>query len=262
MWRSGLYIPKANITAESLRHIVENALEKAALQRKVEEQRQELENFADVLVHDLKAPIASIHGMTYFIEAELHNEVIDKDKTIDRCQRIVKAGKCMGAMIDTLREYTKAEAQVEFQSVEMQQVMKDTLSNLEHLIQERGARVTYEALPVVTGNVYQLIQLLQNLIGNGIKYCKAGIPSVHVTASQQEGKMWFLSIKDNGIGIPEQYYKAVFEPFRRLYSASEYEGTGPGLATCKKIIGRHGGTIWCESREGQGTTFLFTLPGA
>ncbi len=168
----------------------------------------------------------------------------------------------MDALIDTLYQYTKAaNERVIFEPVEMRQVLQDTLSNLEHLIQEHDVHVTYDELPIVTGNASQLIQLLQNLIGNGIKYCKAKIPSVHVAASPQERAAWLVSVKDNGIGIPEQYYQHIFEPFRRLHGEGKYEGTGLGLATCKKIIRRHGGDIWCESEEGHGTTFFFTLPG-
>jgi light-regulated signal transduction histidine kinase (bacteriophytochrome) len=167
----------------------------------------------------------------------------------------------MGALIDTLHEYTRADADVAFTPVDMRQVVENTLANLKHTIQERGVRITHGELPIIKGNATLLTQLLQNLIGNSIKYCEAVSPTVHVTATL-EGDAWLFAVKDNGIGIPEEYYQRVFEPFKRLHGLGKYDGTGLGLATCKKIVERHRGLIWCESGEDQGTTFFFTLPRA
>jgi light-regulated signal transduction histidine kinase (bacteriophytochrome) len=166
------------------------------------------------------------------------------------------------ALIDTLYDYTLAGERRAFEPLEMDLVMRDTLANLDNLIRQSGARVTYGGLPAVSGDAPQLIQLLQNSIGNGIKYCKAAIPGIQVAASLQSPNHWLFTVKDNGIGIPETQYREIFKPFKRLHGAGEYEGTGLGLATSKKIVERHEGTIWCESQEGQGTTFFFTLRGA
>jgi light-regulated signal transduction histidine kinase (bacteriophytochrome) len=165
----------------------------------------------------------------------------------------------MGVLIDTLYQYTKADERVPFESTEMDQVMRDTLSNLEHLIRERGARVTYDSLPAVAGNASQLTQLLQNLIGNAVKYCEAKTPSVHIGVGLREENRRSFFVKDNGIGISREYYRQIFEPFKRLHGSGAYEGTGLGLATCKKIVERHDGRIWCESEQGRGSTFFFTL---
>jgi signal transduction histidine kinase len=253
------YIPKAQIDAQSIRRICENAIEKLTLRRQVAEQREELENFASVLVHDLKAPLSSILGFTGFIEQSIHQE--KPEKTTEYCQRVARAARRMSVLIDTLRGYTRAGAMVVLKPVEMGQVLEDTLANLEFLVQERGARITHDELPTVTGNAPQLVQLLQNLIGNGIKYCEAETPTVHVAASSPDAAVWRFSVKDNGIGIPKESYAQVFQPFKRLHGHGKYEGTGLGLATCVKIVERHGGTIWCESEEGLGTTFFFTLTG-
>jgi signal transduction histidine kinase len=164
----------------------------------------------------------------------------------------------MAALIQTLHGYTSAEAPIAFKPLEMREVMIDTLSNLEHLVETRGAHVTYGDLPAVLGTP-QLVQLLQNLIGNGIKYCEAEVPFVHIAAQPHGEDLWQFSVTDNGIGISENQDKHVFEPFLRLHGDAKYEGTGLGLATCKKIVERHGGTISCESVNGQGTTFSFTL---
>jgi light-regulated signal transduction histidine kinase (bacteriophytochrome) len=256
------YIPKMHVHAASLRRIVENALEVAALRRKLALQQQELENFAAVLVHDLRAPIASIRAFAHFIEQALRSETADKKTAIDHCRRVVAAGARMGTLIDTLYEYTRADARVTFEPVEIRRVMEVTLFNLAHTIRERRAQVTHGELPAVIGNFAQLVQLLQNLIGNGIKYSEAACPAVSVTGSPDRDGAWLIAVKDNGIGIPQEHYQDIFEPFKRLHGRGKFEGTGLGLATCKKIVERHGGAIRCVSREGEGTTFYFTLRGA
>ncbi len=257
------YIPKANIDGKSVGRIIENALEKTALRRKWAQQREELENFAAVLVHDLSAPIASIQIFAQTIEQDLGAETIDRREVADCCHHLVGVGRRAGALIDTLHEYTQANAQVAFEPVEMAEAMEVTRSNLQHVIRERGARVTHGELPVVTGNFPQLTQLLQNLIGNAIKYCEAATPTVHIAASPAPDNTWLFAVKDNGIGIAPEDCQRVFEPFKRLHGMSRYEGTGLGLATCKKIVERHGGGIRCMANDpAAGTTFCFTLPGA
>ena len=256
------YIGKMHINAASIRRSIESALEKTTLRRRVAQQREELENFASVLVHDLSSPIASMQLFARVIEEELREEAPDRNEIADHCLQIISAGRRMGALIDTLHAYTRADAEVTFTPVEMRQVMESTLANLKHTIEDRGVRVKHGELPVVNGNSPLLTQLLQNLIGNGIKYCKAVSPTIHVAARRDRGNAWLFAVKDNGIGIPEEHYQRVFEPFKRLHGVGQYDGTGLGLATCKRIVGRHGGLIWCKSRENQGTTFFFTLQGA
>jgi signal transduction histidine kinase len=254
------YIPKSLITPESMCRSVKNAIEKAALRRKVDQQREELENFARVLAHDLKSPIQSVRGFAHMIEQNVRE---GNSKNVgEYCQIVAKGVERMGALIDALHRYAVAERPVALEELKMEQVLSDTLTNLEHLIRERGARVTHDQLPAVTGRAPLLTQLLQNLIGNGIKYCQAAAPSIHVGAMPAHENGWVFKVQDNGIGIPEEKCQEVFEPFKRLHEHGEYEGTGLGLATCKRIVERHDGKIWCESKNGQGTTFFFTLPAA
>jgi hypothetical protein len=254
------YLPKAFITAQSIGRAAQNALEKAALRRQLAQQREALENFARVLVHDLKDPLNSVQGFASLIEQNLEQGKLEQCAL--SCRLVTRAVKRMRSLIDTLHSYTQAEDHVEFEPLEMEGVMTETLSNLDDLIRKRGARVTFDELPVISGNGPQISQLLQNLIGNSIKYCEAPTPVVHVAATPQEGNTWLFTIKDNGIGIPEQYRRLVFEPFKRLHGNGQFEGAGLGLATCKKIVERHDGGIWCDSNGGYGATFFFTLPGA
>ncbi len=166
----------------------------------------------------------------------------------------------MVALVDTLHEYTKSEAHVEFEPVPLNLVVEDALSNLDQIISKNGARVTHDDLPLVFGHAPLLTQLLQNLIGNGIKYCEADTPAVHVSATPEAEGFWLISVRDNGIGIKQEFHEQIFEPFKRLHDRGKFEGTGLGLATCKKIVNRHNGRIWCESIQDGGTTFKFSLP--
>ena len=138
-------------------------------------------------------------------------------------------------------------------------VLAKTLQTLEFTARETAATITYDKLPTVMGDETQLGQLLQNLIGNAIKYRNGNAPKVHVSC-RKEGNEWLFGVKDNGIGIEPQYAERVFVIFQRLHTREEYEGTGIGLAVCKKIVERHGGKIWVESELGKGATFHFTLP--
>jgi signal transduction histidine kinase len=254
------YLPKAFLTAQTIARSAQNALEKAVLRRKVAQQQEELESFARVLVHDFKQPINSVLGFASLIERGVEEGKTEQIRMA--CQRITRALRRMGELLDTLHAYTQAEERVDFEPVDMRDVMADTLANLDDFIKRRGARVSMGDLPTVIGNAAQISQLLQNLIGNGIKYCQAPEPTIQVEAKRHEENMWLFTVKDNGIGIPETSLRAVFEPFKRLHGMGRYEGTGLGLATCKRIVERHAGAIWCESAGRYGSTFLFTLPGA
>lgn len=163
-------------------------------------------------------------------------------------------------MLDALHRHATVDEPIEMAQVDMNQVVDDVALSLALQIQERGAVVTHDNLPLVTGNGPQLMQLLQNLIGNGIKFSRSTVPSVHVSALRRDSDCWLFQVQDNGIGIPGKDLDFIFEPFKRLESAVDYEGTGLGLATCKKIAEQNSGKIWCESTLGKGSSFFFTLP--
>jgi len=254
------YLPKSSIDVLSIRRITEGAVEKAALLKKVADQREELANFASVLVHDLKAPIRSVILLSSMMKRDIE-EGGNPGQVVEMCGVVNESARRMGELIEALFEYTKAEHRASFEPVAMERVVGDSLINLAATIQERGARITHDELPTVSGNSPQLIQLMQNLVGNSIKYCDK-TPAIHVQARIHQEGVWLFSVRDNGIGIAEKYYRRIFEPFKRVCDTNKYEGSGLGLATCKKIVERHKGGIWCESREDYGTTFFFTLHGA
>ena len=249
------YLVKDIITTELLRRTLKNVMEKTELQKQVDLQRQALENFASVLVHDLKAPIQHIRIFSKLMANAIGSG--NYDELTEYYKHVDAAGDRMLELIETLHEYNKATGQkVDFKLVSIKNALEHALDNLGATADK--AEISHDELPTVVGNEPQLVQLLQNLISNGIKYCQQQAPKIHVSASERTTG-WVISVKDNGIGIPKRFHREIFDPFKRLHGASTYSGSGLGLATCKKIVDRHKGHIWCQSKEGDGTTFFFQL---
>jgi light-regulated signal transduction histidine kinase (bacteriophytochrome) len=174
-------------------------------------------------------------------------------------QHAVEGVARMQALINDLLAYSRVETRgAELQPTDCQMILRNVLLKLETVIQESGAKVTSDPLPTVAGDAGQLDQVFQNLISNAIKYRAGRTPEVHVGA-EQVGDEWVFSVRDNGIGIEPQYFERIFVLFQRLHTRNEYSGTGIGLALCKKIVERHGGHIWVEAKQGQGSTFYFTV---
>ena len=168
----------------------------------------------------------------------------------------------MGTLIHDLLDFSQVEARGAdfFTDISCEAVLDDAISNLRSLIEESGAIVTRDLLPMVTGDVAQLTRLFQNLLVNSIKYRSEETPRIHVAATCGTGE-WLFSVRDNGIGIEPQYAEKVFGIFKCLQPRAKGTGSGMGLAICRKIVSRHEGRIWVESELGKGATFYFTLPG-
>ena len=168
----------------------------------------------------------------------------------------------MSQLIRDLLEYSRVDRRAEeLQPVEASRVLEGAIGNLRAMIEDSGATVTHDDLPTVMGDRSQLLQVFQNLIGNAIKFRHPDRPPrIHVSARSIDG-WWEFSVRDNGIGIPPEQHERVFVIFQRLHTRDKYPGSGIGLALVKRIIERHGGRVWVESIPGEGTNFLFTLPG-
>lgn len=249
------YILKSTITAEILDHVIQMATAHCKLQKRIHEQRTSLEVFTHALAHDLKEPIRTIRS---FVELIARNETFP-DKTKHYFQHIENAADRMHMLIDTVFHYTRLDDPVPVarEICDTGSVLQGALENLDKLIRERAAVITSAApLPHIYANRMQLMQVLQNLISNAIHHSAKAV-TIHVYAQEQD--QWTFGVRDNGPGIDTAYFHKIFEPFKRL-SHQESQGAGLGLATCKKIVESHGGRIWCESKLGEGTTFLFTLP--
>jgi signal transduction histidine kinase len=220
---------------------------------------EELQRFAYSVAHDLQEPL---RGVRAFTELFLNSNRMRLEQESVRLLDFVIAGADrMKRLIDGILEFAKAGHQTSAAKAEVdtQAVAERALLNLRSAIDEASARVTFTPLPVLWGNEDQILRLFQNLIGNAIKYRGEHPPAVQISASQNPGE-WVFSVKDNGIGIAPEYHSQIFETFHRLHGAAQHEGSGVGLATCKRIVNSFGGRIWVESSPGQGSTFYFSIP--
>lgn len=162
---------------------------------------------------------------------------------------------------DLLRLSRVGQKGVPMEPVSFEEILVSAKQNISLSIEETGAQISHGELPVVLGDKTQLVQLLQNLLGNALKFRREEAPRVHLSAAR-DGPRWRFQVEDNGIGLDEADAKKIFVVFKRLHHAEEYEGTGIGLAICKKITELHGGRIWVEGVPGKGSSFFFTLRGA
>lgn len=166
----------------------------------------------------------------------------------------------MKRLIEDLLKYSRVGRKASWTKLlRSEDALREALGNLRAAIEASGAVVTWDALPPLMAEEVQLVQLFQNLVGNAIKYRGSLKPEIHISAKASEAG-WIFSVSDNGIGIEPQYFEQIFSIFQRLHGSQEYEGTGIGLAICKRILQHQGGRIWLESEAGKGSTFYFELP--
>ncbi|SHO52919.1 ATP-binding protein [Desulfopila aestuarii] len=223
----------------------------------VKRSNAELEQFAYVASHDLQEPLRMVASYNQLL-AQRYGPQLD-EKAQKYIHYAVDGANRMQTLIQDLLTFSRVSTKgAEFGPVDFQEVVSTAILNLEMLIEESGAQITVQNLPTVSGDGGQLTQLMQNLIANSIKFRSEAIPTVHIEAQRQQEE-YIFSIRDNGIGIDKKYSDKIFVVFQRLHTREEYPGTGIGLAVCKRIVERHGGSIWFDSAPGQGTTFSFTL---
>jgi PAS domain S-box-containing protein len=218
----------------------------------------ELEQFAYIASHDLQEPLRMVGSYVQLLERN-YKSLFDA-KGEEYIAYAVDGAKRMQLLINDLLSYSRVGTQGnEFALTDCAGVVGLTIKNLQKAIQESGATITCDPLPTVLADRMQLLQLFQNLLGNAIKFRAEQPPEIYITAKRTDG-FWQFAVKDNGIGIEPRHFERIFLIFQRLHSRRHYPGTGMGLAICKKIVDRHGGTIWPVSEPGMGTTFFFTLP--
>ncbi len=242
-------------------------LERLIDERNVELQvsNQDIEQFAYIVSHDLKEPSRMVSSYIKLLKQELHKKQLGKEQPLKEYIGYVEGGsKRMNEMIQSLTTYTRLNKQFgSKEAINLQQVVQDACSNLRILINDHQAQINYDQLPNISGYKVQLIRLFQNLITNAIRYKAPNrVPIISIMASQQE-KEWLITVTDNGIGIAEKDQESIFRLFQQgsqTPSTSKSEGTGIGLAICKKIVERHGGKIGVTSTLGEGATFYFSLP--
>ncbi|MGB8701863.1 MAG: ATP-binding protein, partial [Thermosynechococcaceae cyanobacterium] len=218
----------------------------------------ELQQFAYVASHDLQEPLRMITSYLELLERRYKGQLDPKAEQF--IAYAVDGAVRMQTLINDLLSYSRVGTRGQsFESVDCAKIVQNVLTNLQVAIAQSQAIITHDPLPQVTADPSQLTQLFQNLIGNAIKFRREDPPQVHIGVEYTQRKCLF-SVQDNGIGMDTQYLDKIFIIFQRLHSRAEYPGTGIGLAICKKIVERHGGTLWVESQLGRGSTFRFTLP--
>jgi PAS domain S-box-containing protein len=244
--------------AELAKH--RDELEVLVRQRTAELERsnRDLEQFANVASHDLQEPLRAVSGFVKLLQHRF------PDRVDAKAAEYIK-GACEGAermerlILDLLAFSRVGTKGSEFVLVDLNTLLDDALRNLQASLKRARALVTHDPLPSLPADATQTTQLFQNLIGNAIKFRGEQPPKIHVGV-RREPECWVISVRDNGIGIEPQYFERIFQLFQRLHTRKVYPGTGIGLTICKRIVERHGGTIWVESKPGRGSTFFFSMP--
>ncbi len=246
-----------------IKNITERKQAEESMKRQAEElarSNADLEQFAYVASHDLQEPLRMVSNYTQLL-ARRYQDKLDQDAH-DFIGYAVDGAIRMQGLINDLLQYSRVGTRGKnFSLVDCSEVLGVAIANLRHSIEESRAIVTNDDLPAILGDSGQLAQLFQNLIGNALKFRGEDSPHVHVSV-RRDAEEWIFTVKDNGIGIEEEYGDRIFVIFQRLHSLSKYSGTGIGLAICKKIVERHGGRIWVTSKPGEGSEFSFTTPVA
>lgn len=226
-------------------------------QEELARSNQDLEQFAYVASHDLQEPLRMVATYTQLLAERYRGQLDDNaDKYIHYA---VDGALRMQTLVQDLLTFSRVGRQgFDPQDTDCNVVVEMAVKNLRTAIDECGAQIMWDHLPVVVADGLQLQQVFQNLLGNAIKFRGSAPPAIHISATKKEGD-WVFSIADNGIGIAPEHAEIIFAIFKRLHTRAEYPGSGIGLAICKKIIERQGGKIWVESQPGQGATFKFTL---
>lgn len=216
----------------------------------------ELEQFAYIASHDLQEPLRMVTSYVQLLESRYKDKLDDEAKEF--IGYAVDGTARMRGLILSLLEYSRVNRVRPFETILLNDLLNNVLLDLEHLINETGAKISVSKLPVIHGDPVLMAQLFQNLIANAIKFKGATSPEVQIRAEQKESEFLF-SVQDNGIGISREYFEKIFILFQRLHTKDKYPGAGIGLAMCKRIVEQHGGKIWVESELNKGTKFCFTI---
>jgi signal transduction histidine kinase len=230
------------------------------------QRNRDLEEFASVISHDLQEPLRKVQKFGDLLNRNIEGDLSETE--LDYIRRMQEASIRMSKMIDGLLALSRiATRSIPYQEVDLNLSVRDALSNLETSLEKSGGQVRIEPLPTIEAEPIQMQQMLQNLVGNALKFHRPGVAPIvmissrHLPGAAQKPARVEIRVEDNGIGFDDRYIDLLFQPFKRLVGRKgEYEGSGMGLAICKKIVERHKGEITCRSTPGSGSVFLVTLP--
>jgi len=254
------YLVKGEFTGVELTETIHQAYEKAELLFELQQRREELALFADRLAHDMVTPLHSLG---------LHVELLDELLADTECDPLILQNlrtidlitEQLSSFVQHLHDYTAVgRTNPSFEAVSLAEVVEQTLMLLQPEFEERKPQIVLCDLPVVRGCHVDLVQLIQNIISNSLKYNEKNVPRIEFSAGNINADFWQITISDDGIGIPLHEQRRIFQPFIRTSSTRQYKGSGLGLSTCRKIVESHGGKIWVESVLGEGTSVHFLLP--
>lgn len=252
-----------SVNAQLLLEVAERQQAQQELERlaaSLKRSNAELEQFAHVASHDMKEPLLLIIAFAERLLARWPEKF--DGKAGEYLGRILKAGQQLQELVDDILQLSKVRSSAHpFGAVELDELLREVLGDFEEKIRQAQGNVGVGSLAAIEGDRIQLRQLFQNLIANALKYRQKNLPPViEIKGRTLPGKIYEITVQDNGIGFEEKYAERIFQPFVRLHGRHEYEGTGIGLATCEKIVARHGGRIIAKSRPGEGSIFIIQLP--
>ena len=237
--------------------MLRNVTELEQTKNKLELKNKELSQLAYLVSHDLKSPLNTIHGLMQLVQGKFQQQIDPEAEDLFRL--IFNVTDRMKTLITDLLDYSAIGQSTKVSMVDCGKLVEDIREDLTAKINETNTTFNIGKLPVVQGFETELRMLFQNLISNAIKFSRPDVsPIISINAKEDNG--WTFSIKDNGIGIDDKHKDTIFGVFQRLHSASEFEGTGIGLAHCKKIVEMHKANLWVDSKLGEGSTFYFTIP--
>jgi PAS domain S-box-containing protein len=243
--------------------ILNNELERnirqlAISNKELARSNEDLQQYAYIISHDLQEPLRSVASFVQLLSRRYQGKLDAKADTFINFA-VEGAAHMQRLLSDLLRFSRVGGGKLHLERVSLETVLKKTMHHLQNALDESGALIEAESLPVVFGDEMQLNTLLQNLISNALKFKGEKPPRIHISSKKQAHE-WIICVRDNGIGIDPQFAERIFLIFQRLHRRDEYTGTGIGLAICKKVVERHGGHIWVESAPGEGAAFYFSLP--
>ncbi len=264
--RGAQELKRANDELEA--RVEARTLDLASANESLRRSNRELEQFASVASHDLQEPLRKIQAFGDRLQTRCAHEL--GEQGVDYLARMLASAGRMRSLIDALLAFSRVTTKAQpFVEVNLTATAEDVLADLENQVQRSGGRIELGPLPTLEADPFQMRQMVQNLIGNGLKFARSEHPPVVRIESrllEPEGNngeaiaRCEIAVSDNGIGFEEVYLDRIFELFQRLHGRQEYEGTGMGLAIVRKIVERHGGTITARSAPGEGATFFVTLP--